>query len=199
MTASASSKNPVHPIMENSLPEMVAAAVAGERDAWHSIVDRFDPLVLSIIRRYRLSQADGEDVRQTVWLRLVENLKKLRDPRALPGWIGTTTKNEAVRILAERHRLQPVDPEVQAELTATDQTDLDEGVILLERRRAVRESLIELSAERRKLMLLLFADSRVSYQRVGRQLGIPVGSIGPTRARCLNQLKGAPAIRALAS
>jgi DNA-directed RNA polymerase specialized sigma24 family protein len=92
-----------------------------------------------------------------------------------------------------------VDPEVQAELTATDQTDLDEGVILLERRRAVRESLIELSAERRKLMLLLFADSRVSYQRVGGQLGIPVGSIGPTRARCLNQLKGAPAIRALAS
>ena len=199
MTASASSKDPVRQISENALPEMVAAAAAGEREAWNSIVDRFDPLILSIIRRYRLSQSDGEDVRQTVWLRLVENLKKMRDPRALPGWIGTTTKNEVVRTLVARRRLQPVDPEVQAELTATDQADPDEGIILLERRRAVRESLIELSSERRKLMLLLFADSRVCYQLVGGQLGIPVGSIGPTRARCLSQLKGAPAIRALAS
>jgi len=199
MAASARSRITMHPIPENALPELVAAVRAGERDAWNSIVDRFDPLVLSIVRRYRLGQDDGEDVRQTVWLRLVENLKNLREPQALPGWIGTTTKNEAVRILSARRRLEPLNPETQIRSTTTDQADVDEKLILLERRRAVRESLIELSSEGRELMLLLFADSRVSYQRVGGQLGIPVGSIGPTRARCLNQLKGTSAIRALAS
>jgi RNA polymerase sigma factor (sigma-70 family) len=199
MAATARNRKSVRPTAENALPELVAAALAGERSAWNSIVDRFDPLVLSIVRKYRLSQADGEDVRQTVWLRLVENLKKLRDPQALPGWISTTTKNEAVRTLVARRRLEPVDPDVQTGLTATDEADVDEKIILLERRRAVRLSLVELSAERRALMLMLFAESRVSYQRVGGQLGIPVGSIGPTRARCLNQLKGTPAIRALAS
>ena len=134
-----------------------------------------------------------------MWLRLVENLKKLRDPRALPGWIGTTTKNEAVRILAERHRLQPVDPEVQAELTATDQSRSGRGGHppgTASGRPGEPDRTLGRTPETDAPAVRRFAGP--TSGSVGNW-EFRSGSIGPTRARCLNQLKEAPAIRALAS
>ena len=93
------------------LATLVHAAREGDQGAWDAIVDRFLPLVGAIIRRHRLSEADGDDVSQTVWLRLVEHLDALREPDALPGWIRTTTRNECLRVLAARGRVRPVDPQ----------------------------------------------------------------------------------------
>ena len=90
------------------LSELVRAANNGDSSAWNALVSRYTPLVESVTRRYRLSLSDAEDVSQVVWLRLFENLRRLREPRALPGWIRTTTKNEALRLLALGRRAEGV-------------------------------------------------------------------------------------------
>src|SRR3954453_8337807 len=93
------------------MSELVAAAAAGDESAWHRIVDTYLPLVRHITRRYRLSDREAEDVSQTTWLRLVEKIDSIREPRALPGWIATTTRNESLRVLrARRNAGDPVDP-----------------------------------------------------------------------------------------
>ena len=89
--------------------ELVAAAAQGDQRAWAALVERYVPLVYSIIRRYRLSDKDAEDVSQTVWLRLVEHLGAIREPQALPGWLATTTRHEALGVLRSKRRTDPVD------------------------------------------------------------------------------------------
>ena len=86
----------------------------GNQAAWAGLVERFAPLISSVIGRYRLAPSDAGDVRQTVWLRLVEHIEDLREPLALPGWIATTTRNEAQRVLSARRRIHLVDPQVQS-------------------------------------------------------------------------------------
>jgi RNA polymerase sigma factor (sigma-70 family) len=182
------------------LPELVAAAVAGRQAAWAGLVERFAPLISSVIRRYRLAPSDAGDVRQTVWLRLVEHIEDLREPLALPGWIATTTRNEAQRVLSARQRIHLVDPQVQSRrLERPSHVDLDENLVRLETQAAVHAGLNELRPEHRDLLTLLFADPELSYQQISQQLGIPTGSIGPTRARGLQKLHATTPIRLLAS
>src|SRR3954449_11052577 len=94
--------------------QLVEAARAGDAAAWDALVERYLPLVTAVIRRLRLSASDADDVNQTVWLRLVEHLDGLREPRALPGWLATTARNEGLRIIRRRGRDVPVDPAGQA-------------------------------------------------------------------------------------
>ena len=140
------------------LTDLVAAAREGRQDAWDAIVERFIPLVSAVVRRHRLSEADGDDVSQTVWLRLLEHLDGLREPAALPGWIKTTVRHECLRVIAVRGRTREVDPLEDGRLDAV--TDDVAGVELdeLERRQALREALAELPAARRDLLLLLLTD-----------------------------------------
>jgi len=187
------------PSSSAELPELVAAAVSGDSNAWNDLVARFTPLVESVIRRHRLSDADADDVFQELWLKLIRNLKDLREPQALPGWIVTSTRNEAIRVLAARRRIELVDPQVPSRIDRIDHPAVDEDLLRQEGRQVVRAALGELSEEHRTLLLLVFADSKVSYGQIGRTLGMPTGSIGPTRARCLKKLKNTPAVRALAS
>ncbi|PWN02676.1 sigma-70 family RNA polymerase sigma factor [Nocardioides silvaticus] len=179
------------------LATLVPAARGGDSSAWDAIVDRFLPLVGAIIRRHRLSEADGDDVSQTVWLRLVEHLDALREPDALPGWIRTTTRNECLRVIAARGRVRPVDPQEGAGLDAVAPDASDTDLLAAERRQALREALLELPAARRELLLLLMADPPVPYEVISERLGIPIGSIGPTRARALDQLRRTSALRGL--
>ena len=180
-----------------ALPDLVASALAGERGAWGRLVERFEPLVKSVIRKYRLTKTDSEDVLQTTWLHLLTHLGKVREPKALPGWIATTTKNEALRVIAANHRVQHVDPQDDRRIDQVDDNDPADDLIRSERRAVVHESLRGLRAEHQEMMILLFSDPKVSYQQVSSRLGMPVGSIGPTRARCLHQLLASTAIRAL--
>jgi RNA polymerase sigma factor (sigma-70 family) len=179
------------------LPDLVTSALAGDRGAWHNLVERFKPLVKSVIRKFGLTKTDSEDVQQTVWLHLMTHLKQVREPKALPGWISTTTRNEALRVIAMQRRVQHVDPQEDRRIDQVDLTDPTDDLIRSERRTVVHEGLRGLRSEHREMMLLLFADAKVSYRQVSSRLGIPVGSIGPTRARCLNQLSANTAIRAL--
>src|SRR5262245_22027188 len=88
---------------------LVAAAAGGDQSAWNELVERYTPLTMSVIRRYRLSCHDAADVNQMLWLRLVEQLDRIRDPLALPKWIETTTRNECMRVLRSARRTQPFD------------------------------------------------------------------------------------------
>ena len=174
------------------LSELVEAAKAGDQEAWNQLVERYVPLVLSVARRFRLSEADAADVSQTLWLRLVEHLDEIREPRALPGWIVTTAKNEALRLLKARNRTVSVDPLTSTTLDSQDSADVDEGLLRDERRQALREGLGELRPHHRELLMLLIAEPPLSYDDISRRLGMPKGSIGPTRARCLEGCAAPP-------
>jgi len=177
------------------LPELVRAAAAGDQDAWHKLVVKYIPLVFSIVRRYRLTQTDAQDVSQTLWLRLLEHLDDVRDPMALPGWIGVTTKNETLRLLKARSRSVALDPLSSPILDrGADGKTPDEDLLRAERRQLVRDGLDELGPKQRALLLLLTQDPALGYQEVSGRLGIPVGSIGPTRARALESLRATAAM-----
>jgi RNA polymerase sigma factor (sigma-70 family) len=178
------------------LAVLVSRAQEGDQDAWDAIVERFLPLVGAITRQHRLSLADGDDVGQTVWLRLVEHLGGLREPAALPGWIRTTARNECLRLLAARGRTRVVDPQGGGLDTITDDVT-DAELLAAERRQGLRDALAELPEGRRELLLMLLVDPPLAYEEISRRLGIPIGSIGPTRARAFAQLRDTAALRSL--
>ncbi len=180
-----------------AVEHLVDAAREGDQEAWNALVDRFLPLVTAIIARYRLSTSDADDVNQTVWLRLVEHLGTIREPRAVPGWLVTTARNEALRVIRGRKRDVIVDPHGRTLDHLVETVDMDEGLLRDERAQALREGLLELSPSRRELLTLLMADPPLSYEEISDRLRIPIGSIGPTRARALEQLRNTEALRAL--
>src|SRR5687768_6246105 len=110
---------------------LVRAAGQGDQTAWADLVDRYAPLVASVVHGFRLPPHDAEDVLQTVWLRLVEHLGDLREPRALPMWIITTTRNECLRLLRRGQRSRPFDPldEREPAALAVEVVDLDEPLL----------------------------------------------------------------------
>jgi RNA polymerase sigma factor (sigma-70 family) len=179
--------------------DLVTAAKAGDQGSWNLLVDRYLPLVTAIIARYRLPPSDADDVNQAVWLRLVEHLEDLRDPRALPGWLGTIARNESVRLIRLRGREKPVDPQSPTGWPTAPPSAVDDNLIRLEREHALREAMLELPPLRRQLLVMLMSDPPLSYDEISASLGIPKGSIGPTRARALEQLRNVPAIRRLAT
>ena len=153
------------------LIDRVNAARAGDKDAWNALVDRFLPLVTSVIAKYRLQPSDAADVNQTVWLRLVEHLDDLRELRALPGWLATTARNESLRVIRLRGRDTPVDPQ-WAPWERPDQRPDDNDLIREERAIALREALLELAPQNRELLRLLMVDPPVSYDQISVMLGI---------------------------
>ena len=164
--------------------DLVMAANDGDRLAWNTLVARYTPLVVQVTRRYRLTPSDSDDVCQV--------------PRALPGWIATTAKNESLRVVTSDRRTHPVDPLSGSHLDAADRgAELDEELLASERRDALRSGLAELEPRQRELLLMVCAEPPVSYAEISRRLGIPVGSIGPTRARCLAKLRATAAVTAL--
>ncbi|MGL5818528.1 MAG: RNA polymerase sigma factor [Phycicoccus sp.] len=180
-----------------SVTDLVAGARAGDDAAWNALVDLFLPLVRRCIGRYRLSAADAADVNQTVWLKLVEHLDELREPCALPGWLATVARREALRLIEGRRRALPTDPQSGTFETCSDDAELDQALVEEERCRELRAAVRELPDGRRELLGLLLADPPVPYEEISRRLDIPVGSIGPTRARALAQLRQSSRLRAL--
>jgi RNA polymerase sigma factor (sigma-70 family) len=172
--------------------ELVRRARAGEQPAWDEIVERFAPLVWAVCRRHNLSAADIDDVNATVWLRLVERLHTIREPAALPGWIATTTRNECLHLLRDKSRQFSAD-----DMDGPDERpELDAWLLAQERQIALRAAFKGLSERCRRLLSLLFTEEPVRYATISKQVGVPVGSIGPSRMRCLDALRQNPALAA---
>jgi RNA polymerase sigma factor (sigma-70 family) len=180
--------------------DLVTRAAKGEKQAWDALVERFIPLIWSICRNHRLSNADAEDVGQIVWMQLTGQLGKIRDPAALPGWLVTVTRRECLRVMDATHRLPMVGYVIDAEIIADERSAAAEQELLAtERHAALREAFAALSPSDQQLIALLLDDPPVSYTEISARLGIPVGSIGPTRRRCVDKLRRHPAIAALIS
>lgn len=180
-----------------SVVDLVERARAGDEDAWDGIVARYAPLVWSVCRRYRLDGADADDVGANTWLRLVEHLRTLREPAALPGWIAITTQRECLQWLRRMTRVVPTDDEqLVVETPTTDESD--RWLVAEERRIALRDAFDELSDRCRQLLELLFAEPPTAYADVGRTLGVAVGAIGPMRQRCLQRIRRSGALATLA-
>ena len=149
-------------------------------------------------RRQRLGDADTEDVGQRVWLQLVDQLNRIRDPAALAGWIATTTQRECCRLLRATCRARALEQELHDENIPDERAVLaEQEVLIAERNAALREALARLSPSCQRLIALLIQDPPVPYAQISAELDIPVGSIGPTRVRCLDKLRRDPAIAAL--
>src|SRR4051812_47470603 len=146
--------------------ELVAGAARGEQSAWHALVDRYLPLVRAVTRTYRLADRDAEDVSQTVWLRLVEHLGGIREPRALPKWLITTAQHEALRLIRSNGRERPVDPLTGPAAWVADDVDVATELLRAERQQALRDGLAELSPRDRQLLVLLVTDPPLSYQQI---------------------------------
>lgn len=164
---------------------LVRRAAAGDEHAWRCIVDRYHRLIWATARACGLAEADAADVCQTTWLRLAEHLDRITEPAALPGWLVTTTRRESVRV-AKRSR-RPIPPRLVDRLDLGDDTAF-ERLERLERHRDVRTAFGRLGERCRVLLAMLSADDACSYDEISDQVGIPVGSIGPTRRRCLTKL-----------
>ena len=167
--------------------ELLTRVIAGDERAWDEVVDRFAGLVWSVARSYRLSSAATDDVVQTVWLRLAEHCSRIRQPDRLASWLATTTRNEALRVIRGNNRLTPqaaVD-ELPEPTTPSVEERVSDDVTL----RAVLQAFAKLPPDDQQLMRLLCAVPPLDYQTIAEMLGRPIGSIGPTRARCLERLK----------
>lgn len=166
----------------------VRAAADGDQGAFDWLVECYGRLVWSVIRAHGLSDADANDVFQTTWLRLVEHLDRIREPRAVGGWLATTSRHESLRLLRHAGRAQPT-PEERFDQLEDAGDPVDHDLIVAERDTQLWAALNELGERCRTLLRVLMADPPLSYEEVSQTLDIPIGSIGPTRGRCLGQLR----------
>jgi RNA polymerase sigma factor (sigma-70 family) len=177
---------------------LVARARSGDRQAWDALVERYAPLIWSICRRHRLGQADADDVGQSVWLRLLDQLDRVREPAALPGWLSTTTRRECLRVLSAAQGPHATIYALDVESLPDQRAGTaDQELLAAERHAALRAAFTQLPPNGQQLLALLTADPPMPYADISAQLGIPVGSIGPTRSRYLDKIRRHPAIAAL--
>jgi RNA polymerase sigma factor (sigma-70 family) len=178
-----------------TMQALIREAGAGNQAAWEEIVDRFAGLVWATARAHRLSPSEAADVAQTTWLRLVENLDRIHDPERLGGWLATTARRESLRQIRLRSRELPTAEDVLFDAPADDVAA--QRLITRERNTALRRAFARISERCQALLRVLAAPESLSYEEIGAALGMPVGAIGPTRARCLEQLRRTPELAAL--
>jgi RNA polymerase sigma factor (sigma-70 family) len=166
---------------------LLARAAQGDQRAWNALVDEHSRLLWSVARSFRLDAADANDVVQTTWLRLLEHLDRIEDPSRLVGWLVTTARREAMRVLRRSGRERPV-----VEDTVLDRPDdgppVDSRLLQDERNRALWDAFSRLNEKCRQLLRVAVTHPQ-AYDEISEALGMPIGSIGPTRRRCLTQLR----------
>ncbi|MEA2233247.1 MAG: hypothetical protein QOD83_3063 [Solirubrobacteraceae bacterium] len=181
-------------------PELVAlvrAARGGSDLAWTRLVERFDGMLRRVARRYRLASTDIDDVVQATWLDFLQGVDRIREPAAIGGWLATVAGHNALRLCQLRRREQPTD-----DPGLGDRRDADEPeatVLAAERRNALNVAVRALPDRQRRLVTVLLTQPALDYRGVGELLSMPIGSIGPNRARALVRLAGDPQLGALAA
>ena len=190
--------SPANSSADCSVSDLVARARSGDRQAWDALVERYAPLIWSICRRHRLGRADADDVGQSVWLRLLNQLDRIREPAALPGWLATTTRRECLHVLSAAQGPHATSYALNVESLPDQRAGTaDQELLAAERHAALRAAFTQLPPNGQQLLALLTADPPTPYADISAQLGIPVGSIGPTRSRYLDKIRRHPAIAAL--
>src|SRR4051794_6583245 len=169
---------------DTPVERLVRAAECGDERAGSALAQRYGGIVWAVARAHRLNDADAADAAQATWLRLVQNLGRLRQPAAIPGWIATTARRECLRILRQRDR------QACAELPElVDEPDLAGAVEAGERTVALARAFSGLTPADQALLRLVSAEPALSYKDIACALGMPIGSIGPTRMRALARLR----------
>jgi RNA polymerase sigma factor (sigma-70 family) len=173
---------------------LLARMADGDQSAWRRLVDEYDGLVRSVAASFRLQTADVHDVAQTTWLRLLQNVHAIRDPERLAGWLAVTASRESLAVLRRASRLRPLPvadgiPDATVD-PAKDVADRDQARVLW-------AAVAELSPRQQCLLIALFRDELDSYGEVAAKCAMPIGSIGPTRARALSRLRSELADRGL--
>ena len=180
---------PVVDIASASVAGLVGAASAGDQRAWHELVSRFNGMIAAVGRRHGLSPADVSELQQTTWLRLVENLDRIRQPERIGGWLATTARRESLLLLRRAARYTAGADQMLANMPSLDLPEPDAGPLAEEQVAAVRSAWTKLKPRCREMLSLLTKDDAMPYKDLARLLNIPVGSIGPTRGRCLEHLR----------
>jgi RNA polymerase sigma factor (sigma-70 family) len=164
---------------------LVRRAAEGDRQAWERLVDQYARLIWSITVEFKLAESDGADVAQTTWLRLLEHIDRIEHPERVGSWLAATARHECLRILAARKKV----------VLAHDEEEVlfgpqaDQRILADDRDQAVRDALSRLPRRWQRLLELLMADPPASYAEISGELGLPLGSIGPSRRRCLARLR----------
>lgn len=174
---------------------LVTSAAGGDDRAWSALVERFSRLVWSVARAHGLADADAEEVFQTTWLRLTEHIGRLKEPQRLGAWLATTARNESLKIIRAGGRLTVTDDQHlldrPSDLDSPERAALDaeDAATRTQRLRRVWSAFQQLPRRCQQLLRMLIATPPLSYTEIAAVMEIAVGSVGPTRARCLGQLR----------
>jgi RNA polymerase sigma factor (sigma-70 family) len=175
--------------VDSSVAGLVRRAAEGDRRAWEGLVDQYARLIWSITVDFKLSESDAADVAQTTWLRLLQHIDRIQHPDRVGSWLAATARNECLRSLAARKRVVLGHDEVELTSAVAHGPEVDERLLADERDQVVRDALSRLPRRWQRMLEMLMADPPVSYADISDELGLPVGSIGPTRRRCLARLR----------
>jgi RNA polymerase sigma factor (sigma-70 family) len=168
---------------------LLRLAAAGDRQAWERLVAKYARLIWAMTRDFKLGDSDAADVVQATWLRLLEHIDRIEHPERIGSWLATTARHECLRHVARRKKVMLVDDDVAFHDVLAHQPDLDERLLARESAEEVRQAMSRLPWRWQRLLELLMTDPPASYAEISSQLDLPVGSIGPTRGRCLEQLR----------
>lgn len=172
----------------SDLAELVAAAREGDQLAWRTLVERITPLLWGVTRSFRLDHATRADVVQAAWVALAEHLDSVREPQALAGWLASTVRRACLHELNRRGRVELRDG--FAERDVVDHGPAPEQQAAAgDRDRRLWRAVSRLPERDQRLLVLLASNPPIRYSDIATILQIPVGSIGPTRARCLGRLR----------
>jgi RNA polymerase sigma factor (sigma-70 family) len=176
-------------LRSSDVAELVRRAADGDRQAWERLVDQFARLIWSITGEFRLAESDAADVAQTTWLRLLEHINRIQYPDRVGSWLAATARNECLRSLASRKRVVLGHDDAELDGAVANEPEVDERLLAAERAQVVRDALSHLPRRWQRLLELLMSDPPASYADISDELGLPIGSIGPTRGRCLARLR----------
>lgn len=184
--------------MEKSDEEIIAACRQGDESAWGALVMRYQRLLYAVPRRAGLDEDAAADILQRVFLKLLENLPKINQPAQIQAWLVTTARRETLHFLRQRQKMPQVsidaddDQQFNHETFSSDGPLPDEVLLEIEREHRVRTAVAALDERCRDLIILLFyREPPPPYAEIAGALKISEGSIGPTRARCLQKLLAA--------
>jgi RNA polymerase sigma factor (sigma-70 family) len=178
------------------LPTPVPVSAGADADTWAETVRRYDGLLTAIASQFHLSPCDAQDVAQSVWLRLVEYTGQGHKPVDLRKFLVDLTRRECLRLVRLNQRSVAVEPMIMMELAGPSDDSVEASLLAQERRKMLEDGLAEMSDVARDLLLLVVADPSPSYTDISQLLGLPIGSIGPTRQRALAKLRATHAVQA---